>query len=720
MAGTDENTATIYDWQSQNPTSLCFLSNSFHEEFGSRPFSDIMAENENAGPWKCENQNVGISTPVTEGEAGKNFSNDLTLETKSLNAPSSSFQGGLSERMSARIGLNLPKLDTTRLLPASMASSPDNCSPYVTIPPGLSPTFLLDSPVFLSNSMLQASPTTGKFQYAGNSTSKSILVSVSATPTKIEHELLEDLSEAFAFYPPMESHSHLPYPGQKQQELPHIEVSVQPRKPTNAGSIEARNHYSQNQQNPNLQAFFSVPADRNDAADNTMLNQRMSDTFVGSGHTPAVDDKLDVEADQKELSVAFDTPDDDVYNWRKYGQKQVKGSEYPRSYYKCTHPNCQVKKKVERSNEGHITEIIYKGSHNHPKPHPNRRSGLSSPHPFSDTQIDGSDQPGLQTSFEGKTVKGNPHRNGGQDLWGGGLEATSSAPVTAECGDASKTLQQNQDGTHLSPDAIGISSTMSNDEEDDGATHGSVSLGCDGDEDENESRRRKLDACAMEMNAASRSTREPRVVVQTTSEVDILDDGYRWRKYGQKVVKGNPNPRSYYKCTNPGCTVRKHIERASHDLKSVITTYEGRHNHDVPAARSNGHPSNAPSSTTANSAPQPNNLGLLQRPEPTQDSFPRFAGYATLNTFGFPGREHLGLTTSFPFAMGQPGLTSFSLAGLGPMASMKLPLIPPVNPYLGQTEGGFMVPKVERKEEPLPNSQLHMSNAPSFHHRTNH
>jgi hypothetical protein len=32
-------------------------------------------------------------------------------------------------------------------------------------------------------------------------------------------------------------------------------------------------------------------------------------------------------------------------------------------------------------------------------------------------------------------------------------------------------------------------------------------------------------------------------VVQTTSEIDILDDGYRWRKYGQKVVKGNPNPR---------------------------------------------------------------------------------------------------------------------------------------------------------------------------------
>ena len=27
------------------------------------------------------------------------------------------------------------------------------------------------------------------------------------------------------------------------------------------------------------------------------------------------------------------------------------------------------------------------------------------------------------------------------------------------------------------------------------------------------------------------------------SEVDILSDGHRWRKYGEKVVKGDLNPR---------------------------------------------------------------------------------------------------------------------------------------------------------------------------------
>lgn len=67
-------------------------------------------------------------------------------------------------------------------------------------------------------------------------------------------------------------------------------------------------------------------------------------------------------------SLNVDKPADDGYNWRKYGQKQVKGSEYPRSYYKCTYPNCPVKKIVERSLDGQVTHIIYKGQHNHSQP----------------------------------------------------------------------------------------------------------------------------------------------------------------------------------------------------------------------------------------------------------------------------------------------------------------------------------------------------------------
>lgn len=34
-----------------------------------------------------------------------------------------------------------------------------------------------------------------------------------------------------------------------------------------------------------------------------------------------------------------------------------------------------------------------------------------------------------------------------------------------------------------------------------------------------------------------------RFAFMTKSEVDHLEDGYRWRKYGQKAVKNSPYPR---------------------------------------------------------------------------------------------------------------------------------------------------------------------------------
>ncbi|KAL0464853.1 UNVERIFIED_CONTAM: putative WRKY transcription factor 24 [Sesamum latifolium] len=71
----------------------------------------------------------------------------------------------------------------------------------------------------------------------------------------------------------------------------------------------------------------------------------------------------------------------------------------------------------------------------------------------------------------------------------------------------------------------------------------------------------------------------PRFAFQTRSEEDILDDGYRWRKYGQKSVKNSKFPRSYYRCTHHTCKVKKQVERLSKDKGVVVTTYEGIHNH---------------------------------------------------------------------------------------------------------------------------------------------
>lgn len=60
-------------------------------------------------------------------------------------------------------------------------------------------------------------------------------------------------------------------------------------------------------------------------------------------------------------------PGDDGYSWRKYGQKDILGAKYPRSYYRCTYRlgrNCWATKQVQRSDEDPtIFEITYKGTH---------------------------------------------------------------------------------------------------------------------------------------------------------------------------------------------------------------------------------------------------------------------------------------------------------------------------------------------------------------------
>ncbi|ESQ32342.1 hypothetical protein EUTSA_v10004295mg [Eutrema salsugineum] len=79
-----------------------------------------------------------------------------------------------------------------------------------------------------------------------------------------------------------------------------------------------------------------------------------------------------------------------------------------------------------------------------------------------------------------------------------------------------------------------------------------------------------------------KKAREARFAFLTKSDIDNLDDGYRWRKYGQKAVKNSPYPRSYYRCTTVACGVKKRVERSSDDPSIVMTTYEGQHSHPFP------------------------------------------------------------------------------------------------------------------------------------------
>lgn len=189
-----------------------------------------------------------------------------------------------------------------------------------------------------------------------------------------------------------------------------------------------------------------------------------------------------------EFEKISDEPLTDEFKWRKYGQKQVKGSNYPRNYYKCTVPGCTAKKHLEKffdetANKERL-RTIYIGSHVHPT--------SPSPHLFVNNQQD------FRNSVLAQSAK---------------LRHMSSynAPVKSE-------------------------------------------------ED-------------------SLSRNSERLLIECADNVDENEDGYFWRKYGQKSVKGSLAPRQYYRCRNVDCPVKKQAEISSQGR--IILTYEGVHNHEA-------------------------------------------------------------------------------------------------------------------------------------------
>ncbi|URE04175.1 WRKY, partial [Musa troglodytarum] len=60
----------------------------------------------------------------------------------------------------------------------------------------------------------------------------------------------------------------------------------------------------------------------------------------------------------------------DLWAWRKYGQKPIKGSPYPRGYYRCSSSKgCSARKQVERCRtDPNMLVITYTSEHNHPWP----------------------------------------------------------------------------------------------------------------------------------------------------------------------------------------------------------------------------------------------------------------------------------------------------------------------------------------------------------------
>ncbi|KAL8055883.1 hypothetical protein ABFX02_04G083900 [Erythranthe guttata] len=450
--------------------------------------------------------------------------------TTTTSAAAAAVSRGLGDRIAERTGSGIPKFKS--LPPPSLSRPPPSAvspSSWFAIPPGLSPAELLDSPILLSSSNILPSPTTGSFPVHNsfNWNSKS-----QQQTDNFKYEEHNNSFSDFSFQTrtnPISSHD-------------------------NMGNQKWGNYH----ESTKLES----------AVDSKPESNSVPSFSTGIASIQTNDDKNNVISNRKS---------EDGYNWRKYGQKQVKGSENPRSYYKCTYPNCPTKKKVERSNlDGAITEIVYKGSHNHPKPQSTRKSSSSTSANQSYNNNNNNN-----SHFINEIIQ--EHSYGSNSM--GKIDSL-----------------ENSNSISVDDDDLEQSSAKK-------SGHGEIEI----DDEEPLQKRWKgeIETEGVVSAVGNRAIREPRVVVQTTSDIDILVDGYKWRKYGQKVVKGNPNPRSYYKCTSPSCPVRKHVERAAHDPRAVITTYEGKHNHDVPIARGSGTHRPIPNNIMPNNNNNNSNYSML-------------------------------------------------------------------------------------------------------------
>ncbi|KAJ9162984.1 hypothetical protein P3X46_022709 [Hevea brasiliensis] len=249
----------------------------------------------------------------------------------------------------------------------------------------------------------------------------------------------------------------------------------------------------------------SVTQPISSASGPTLPEPRLSPSKAYNASTQEADRQN--SSDLKSLSAPIvKTRIPDAYNWRKYGQKQVKSPKGSRSYYRCTYSDCCAKKIECSDHSGHVIEIVNKGTHSHDPPQKNNYKRES--------KVALSSRPILSNSLMEHSISI--------------LKDSDQATLPKEC------MQE----TPMIPDKKRQSSSGSN-------WNGRIQIKeehvC-----EPEPKRRVKKENLECSGTLLKPGKKPKFVVHAGADVGVSSDGYRWRKYGQKMVKGNPHPRCMF------------------------------------------------------------------------------------------------------------------------------------------------------------------------------
>ncbi|KAL2482790.1 putative WRKY transcription factor 32 [Forsythia ovata] len=291
------------------------------------------------------------------------------------------------------------------------------------------------------------------------------------------------------------------------------------------------------------------------AGPSSALQEQKSSPIENGNNSCLIEQDRQNSSNPKLLSAPKQKTPSDGYNWRKYGQKQVKSPEGSRSYYRCTFSDCHAKKIECCDQFGNVIDIVYRSHHNHDPP---QKVNCTK-----------------ESRYALSVVPAN-----GSDNAAHPVRAINDSSMEKPLMEMAQILETNPKDATNSDETVEISTKEEH-------------------VNELELKKRQKKSGNGDMVTIAKPGKKPKTVVEEAGDVGISGDGYRWRKYGQKMVKGNPHPRNYYRCTSAGCPVRKHIERATDSSSAVIVSYTGVHDHDVPVPKKTRGPTSDPLVATA-------------------------------------------------------------------------------------------------------------------------